>query len=306
MRAQKKLPSLNALRSLTILALPLVASRSLTSHAVAVREDIGWAVGADTLHLIGTALWAGGLLALWHALARSREPANPSLAWTEAVVARFSRLALISVVLLVLSGLYQSWIHVGTLTLLLQTDYGRVLLLKLLLFAAMLSCGALNLFSTRRLLARAVAQNENDHGAAMTTLRRVRMESVIGLVVFCLTGLLTVLPPGVHAVHQAATAEAVATKSYLPAQGARVRILKPKNGESFTSDHVPLRFTLVKGRRGHHVHAYIDGELMGMFQSKTGTLNGLKPGQHRLKLRVVAEDHQSELDAFDEVEFMVK
>jgi putative copper export protein len=306
----RKVTSVNTIRGLTVLAAPLVASRSLTSHAVAVREDIGWAVGADALHLICTALWAGGLLALWHALSRASEPLNQPLAWTEAIVARFSRLAFVSVTLLAISGLYQGWIHVGTLAILLHTDYGRVLLLKLLLFAAMLGCGALNLFSTRRLLARAVARNENDFGATTTSLRRVRIESVIGLVIFCMTGLLTVLPPGVHAVHQAAaatpaTADAVATKSYLPAQGARVRILRPKAGEFFISDHVPLRFALVKGQRGHHVHAYVDGELMGMFQSETGTLNGLKPGRHRLELRVVAEDHQTELDAFDRVEFTV-
>jgi hypothetical protein len=45
---------------------------------------------------------------------------------------------------------------------------------------------------------------------------------------------------------------------------------------------------------------------MGMFQSKAGTLNGLTPGRHLLELRVVAENHQTELDASDRVEFMVK
>jgi hypothetical protein len=69
---------------------------------------------------------------------------------------------------------------------------------------------------------------------------------------------------------------------------------------------VPLKFTLTGGKHGYHVHAYVDGELMGMFESKTGALNGLKSGSHALELRVVAEDHQSELDAFDRVEFMVK
>ena len=63
---------------------------------------------------------------------------------------------------------------------------------------------------------------------------------------------------------------------------------------------------MTAGKRGHHVHAYVDGELMGMFQSEAGTLNGLKPGRHRMELWVVAEDHQSELDAFDRVEFMVQ
>ena len=85
-----------------------------------------------------------------------------------------------------------------------------------------------------------------------------------------------------------------------------MKILAPQTGQVFAGDKVPLRFNLTKGKRGHHVHAYVDGELMGMFQSKAGTLNGLTPGRHLLELRVVAEDHQTELDASDRVEFMVK
>ena len=67
-----------------------------------------------------------------------------------------------------------------------------------------------------------------------------------------------------------------------------------------------MKFALNTGKRGTHVHAYIDGELMGMFESKQGTLNGIAPGRHTLELRVVAEDHQTELDATDRVEFNVK
>jgi hypothetical protein len=47
-------------------------------------------------------------------------------------------------------------------------------------------------------------------------------------------------------------------------------------------------------------------ELMGMVTGKQGMLNGIKPGRHVLELRVVAEDHQTELDAQDRIEFVVK
>ena len=57
---------------------------------------------------------------------------------------------------------------------------------------------------------------------------------------------------------------------------------------------------------GSHVHAYVDSELMGMFQSERGTLTGIMPGRHTLEVRVVAKDHQTELDAVDRVEFVVK
>ena len=91
-----------------------------------------------------------------------------------------------------------------------------------------------------------------------------------------------------------------------PAEGAGVKIISPKSGQTFKGDEIPLQFKMTKGKRGSHVHAYVDGELMGMFQSEKGTLTGIKPGQHTLELRVVAEDHQTELNAVDKLRFIAK
>ena len=91
-----------------------------------------------------------------------------------------------------------------------------------------------------------------------------------------------------------------------PAEGANIKILAPTKGQTFKSDRVEIHYKLTKGKRGHHAHAYVDGELMGMFESEKGTLNGIKPGKHILELRVVADDHTTELDAKDRVEFVVK
>jgi hypothetical protein len=101
--------------------------------------------------------------------------------------------------------------------------------------------------------------------------------------------------------------ETAPSKSTLePAEGASVKILSPTKGQVLKAGQVPLHFKLVKGKRGEHVHAYVDGELMGMFKSDTGTLNGLKRGKHVLELRVATGDHQTELNATDHVEFVVK
>jgi hypothetical protein len=97
-----------------------------------------------------------------------------------------------------------------------------------------------------------------------------------------------------------------AKSSLKPAQGASVKILSPTEGQTFKGDQVPLEFKLVKGKAGHHVHAYVNNELVGMFEGEKGTLNGVKPGAHVLLLRVVATDHKTELDASDEVSFTVK
>jgi uncharacterized membrane protein len=290
--------------------MPLVASRSLASHAVAVRDATLQIVCADALHLITTALWAGGVMALWRGLRLN----GVELRQSADIVERFSRLALVSVATLALTGLYQAWVHVGGLTALATTAYGRTLALKLILFGAMLTIGAVNFFSTKRLLARAAVEKSNDSAARRIAARRVGFEAVISFLIFSATGLLTALPPSVHAVHQQsvtlthpeAKRETADPTRYLPAGGASVKIIEPQRGQIFATDSVPLKFKLSRGQRGHHVHAYVDGDLMGMFASEAGALNGLKPGRHVLELRVVAADHTTELDASDKVEFFVK
>lgn len=91
-----------------------------------------------------------------------------------------------------------------------------------------------------------------------------------------------------------------------PAQGASVKIISPKADQVFKGDSVPLEFKLTKGKVGEHVHAYVDGELMGMFKSAKGTLTGIKPGHHTLELRVATSDHKTELNATDKVSFTTK
>ena len=302
--------SLKGIRLLMLAALPLLASRSLTSHAVAVSEDKMLAVAADAIHLIATGLWGGGLLSLSWVLYRGTKRLKLPLSWAAEAVRRFSLLAIVSVAVLLVTGLYQSWIQVGTLKTLFSTDYGRVLLVKLALFLGMVGLGALNLLSTKPKLLRATQQHK-EFSAAKKALNRIGAESSLAVLIFFVTGLLTVLPAGVHAVHQAAQASAAAGQNQeptklQPAEGASVKILSPTPGQIFATDQVPLSFKLTKGKRGDHVHAYIDGELMGMFLSKQGALNGIRPGIHVLELRVVAEDHQTELDARDRVEFVVK
>jgi len=125
---------------------------------------------------------------------------------------------------------------------------------------------------------------------------------------------LTLLPKIAQAQHQhgkeqpqAKTAPATASAPPLqPAEGASIKILAPTKGQILKGDKIEIQYQLAKGKRGHHTHAYVDGELMGMFESTKGTLNGVKPGKHVLELRVVASDHQTELDARDTVEFTTK
>jgi uncharacterized membrane protein len=227
--------------------------------------------------------------------------------WVAQFINRFSRLAFVSVGLLVCAGGYLSWVHVGSFTTLVTTDSGKVLSVKLGLFATMLALGAVNLLSTKPALQRAVQSKQEGNKAIDNAVKRIAAESLLGLGIFATTGVLTLLPPGVHAPHAAQQSAAPMQQIVLqPAQGASVKIIAPLNDQSVAGDQVELRFKLTKGKQGHHAHAYVDGELMGMFEGDRGTLNGIKPGKHTLELRVVADDHQTELDASDKVVFTVK
>jgi hypothetical protein len=92
-----------------------------------------------------------------------------------------------------------------------------------------------------------------------------------------------------------------------PPQGASVKIISPKAGQVIKgAAAVALEFQMNKGKIGEHVHAYADGEMAGMFKGTKGTLNGLKPGQHTLEIRVATNDHKTELDATDKITFTTK
>ncbi|MGE5304242.1 MAG: hypothetical protein ACM3TN_13085 [Alphaproteobacteria bacterium] len=83
-----------------MLAIPLLASRTLTSHAAAVQESTELAETADAIHLVATGLWGGGLLALGWVLCCGTEQLGLPLAWASETVRRFSLVALASVAIL--------------------------------------------------------------------------------------------------------------------------------------------------------------------------------------------------------------
>jgi putative copper export protein len=305
---------------LFLLSLPLVASRSLSSHAAAVRDNTALAITVDAVHLIATALWAGGLPFVLYSLLQESRTSNSYAPWAAEAVKRFSRLALFSVTLLFFTGLYQTLIHVNGLQFLRATPYGNVLAFKLGLFAIMLLFGAANFLSIKR---SPFAGPSFPPKVKKALLTRIAAESLLGMLILVLSGFLTVLTPAAHEHGRAGDTNAAATPAkprgtqshthkpnslppLRPADGASVKIVTPKQGQVFGGDRIPVQFRLVKGKTGHHVHAYVDNELMGMFESEKGTLTGIPPGNHVLTLRVVEADHKSELDASDQVDFSVK
>lgn len=126
-----------------VLAGALAATWAAADHA-GTGIQVPLSLVADTIHLGSVALWLGGLAMLativlrrprapGARLAASRAERQGRKATAEAVqaVERFSPLALGCVGAILVTGTYQAWRGVGTWPALVDTVYGRLLLIKI-------------------------------------------------------------------------------------------------------------------------------------------------------------------------------
>ncbi len=177
----------------------LIGTLAWAGHGAA-GSDVEGAVhlGADILHLIAAAAWGGGLIPLALLLnAARRDPVEASTAIARTAVLRFSPLGVLSVGTLVATGVVNTWVLAGSVPALLDTDYGRLLLVKVALFLAMLSFGAINrLWLTPHLV------HASNASAAADALRQIERNSLIetGLaaIIIAIVGLLGTMPPGLE------------------------------------------------------------------------------------------------------------
>ncbi|MCL7369945.1 copper resistance CopC/CopD family protein [Streptomyces ardesiacus] len=120
-----------------VLAVALALTWAAAEHAAA-GPQVPVAMASSVLHLLATAVWLGGLVALLTTLRASRSAPGA------ATVVRFSRTAFAAVTVLVVTGVYQSWRGLGSWQALTATTYGRLLLAKVVLAAVLLGAAAVS------------------------------------------------------------------------------------------------------------------------------------------------------------------
>ena len=175
-------------------ALGLTASIAWTGHAASTLGALGnLHLAADALHLVAAASWIGGLVPFALLLAVVHRYGGDSLA--RYATERFSTLGIVSVATLMLTGIVNSWILVGSFRALLVTEYGQVLMLKLAVFAAMLVFAAVNRFA---LTPRLAVSSGNDREALRKLMRNSVVEIALGFAVFAIVGVLGTLHPAIH------------------------------------------------------------------------------------------------------------
>ncbi len=184
------------------LAVALVGSLAWAGHGAATPDLIGdvQLIG-DVLHLIVAGIWIGGLLPLAVLLAiavRAHEAA-----WIVAAsdgTRRFTILGVTSVLTLLLTGFVNTYVLTGSIPALVGTPYGRLLLIKIGLFIAMVAIAAVNReYLTPRLTSASALDATTTRRALVHLARNSLAELALGVLTLGIVGILGTLTPGLHA-----------------------------------------------------------------------------------------------------------
>ena len=173
----------------------LLFTISLTSHA-ATETDYLLPVLSDSLHMTGMCFWFGGLAYLLTGLRVIRElDAAVQTRLTSLTMNRFSLMALISVGVIGVTGLYAAWLRVGAFSALITSLYGNTLLLKQVFVGALLLLAAGNLLFIGPRLKKARLAGGSDSKLVARFRRVVMIESILAGGLLLTVSFLTYIPP---------------------------------------------------------------------------------------------------------------
>lgn len=174
----------------------LALSIALTGHAQ-VEEGLSGLVHrlADAAHVVAAAVWLGALMPLLFLLRRSAPSHVEDLEIAAARLQAFHSIGLVSVLVLVLTGIVNSWFLVGSPERLVTTTYGVVLLGKLIMFAVMVGFAADNRLRTVPALKRALTSGLDVDKSLGQLRARIRGEFALGLLVLLAVAVLGAIVP---------------------------------------------------------------------------------------------------------------
>jgi putative copper resistance protein D len=173
------------------------ATLAWSGHGAASEGRAGMIhLASNIVHLLAASAWLGALVVLL-LLVAPRGGASPDrVAAAHRALSAFSGIGTVLVGLIVLTGLVNGLFVVGAAHLLAlgQSTYGQLLLIKLLLFGAMLGCAAANRFWLTPRLER--ARGSAGTSQALAVLRRtIALETVFALLVLALVAWFGTLEP---------------------------------------------------------------------------------------------------------------
>jgi len=188
-RATSDATRLRRTRVALLLAAVYLATLAWAGHAAATMQGALRAshLASDMSHALAAGAWLGALPALVYCL---RSAQTNAAIW--GVTRRFSILGIISVCVLLVTGIVNACFLVGSFAALFGTPYGRVLIVKLAVFAAMLALAAHNRWHLTPQLA------HGDAAARQSLRRSALLEIIGGVAIVAIVGALGTMIPGAH------------------------------------------------------------------------------------------------------------
>jgi copper transport protein len=156
----------------------LLLTKALTSHAAAQPNQL-LTIAMDFLHLLAASIWIGSLTG-FVSLLSLRKNTEIKQNYLK-MIKSFSKWGLILVLFLTLTGLFASFLYIPNLSALVQTNYGKALMWKLILFLVMLLLAAVNFIKGKR-------------GTTKGLKASLKGELTLGLLILVLSVVLTNLP----------------------------------------------------------------------------------------------------------------
>lgn len=261
---------------------------ALSGHAGAASPQ--WLTRpAVFLHGVGVAYWVGALMPLAAVVRRFRARAL-------AAVRRFSNGALVAVTILTLAGLVLSAIQIEAPANLAGTEYGRILIVKIVLVGGLLGLAALN----RLWLTPALARRCRPGGHWL--VRSVLAEIALAVIILAIAGLWRFTPPPralapaaglaasatVHLHSARVMAQVTLSAGHFGATNARLAIV---SGRAEPMEPKEVRLSLAKPDEGI--------ERLERGARRTGTawlVEGLAlpvPGLWQLKVDILVDDFET-------------
>jgi putative copper resistance protein D len=187
--AHAKLSARNVATALVLLlAASLLVSQAWIGHpAASIGGERNLVILGYALHVLGAGAWLGGLMPLWLML-RPRDADPARAANVKSALYRFSVVGMFAIAIILAGGLINVWARWSSLDLLLASAWGKVLIVKLLGFIALVGLAVANRF----VLMPRLAQQPSARGQL---IRNVVMEQAGGLAILAAAATLGILPP---------------------------------------------------------------------------------------------------------------
>jgi uncharacterized membrane protein len=241
--------SRSSLAVVGVVALGVMLIHAYAGHAGAASSWRWFRVGTQWVHLAAAAVWVGGLA--WLLFGIRQRGADDRLG----AVQRFSTIAGFALAGVAVTGVLRAWDEVGSVSGLLGTGFGNVVVAKIVLFAAMAGLGAVNRY-------RVIPSIQRTADSLGVLPRIVGAELLLAAGVFSLTGVMTELSPPAtgaaaalanrpsavsvvgHDFGQQATVRLTASPGTAGPNAFQVRVQDFNTGRSLPARRVTLGFTL--------------------------------------------------------------